>query len=554
MKKLNAADTVFYLVLVAFLGTFLLYPSVGVFSKTFFFDGTFSLALFLSTLKGPVVGAAILRSFLLGTAAVVLTALVSLPLATFVSTYEFRLKRLASGLVLVPMIMPPFVGAIGIQRIFARYGMLNMLLGTAPLDWFAHSGIAGIAFLQALHLFPIMYLNVTAALSNIDPQLKEAAQASGASPWRVFRDVTFPLAMPGFVSGAVIVFLWSFTDLGTPLVLGYRQLLAVEIFDRVASINNDPTGPAMVVLVMLVTVATMFVFKRFLAADDLTIASKGYRSQELRPPSRPLLMLMYVYIAALLFLSLLPHLGLALTSVAQQWFMSALPGEYTLRFFGKALTTEGVDIAVRNSVLYSSVSTLIDIVLGVAIAYFVLRRKVRAGWLIDAVVMLPIALPGLILAFGYVATFSGTFLDPLKNPIPLLIIGYAVRRLPYCFRAAYAGLQQVGVEFEEAARVTGAGPLKTVTTITVPLIAANIIAGAVLSFMFAVLEVSESMVLAVKKEFFPITRQIYALLGMIPDGDYVASALGVLCMGFLAAGIVAASALMGKHLGKMFRM
>jgi iron(III) transport system permease protein len=168
--------------------------------------------------------------------------------------------------------------------------------------------------------------------------------------------------------------------------------------------------------------------------------------------------------------------------------------------------------------------------------------------------MLPIALPGLILAFGYVAAFSGTALDPLKNPVPLLIIGYAVRRLPYTFRAAYAGLQQVGVEYEEAGRVCGAGPVRTVTSITAPLIAANIIAGGILSFMFAVLEVSESLVLAVKKEFFPVTRQIYAMLGMIPDGDYVASALGVLCMIFLAAGIVAASALMGRQLGKMFRM
>jgi iron(III) transport system permease protein len=337
-------------------------------------------------------------------------------------------------------------------------------------------------------------------------------------------------------------------------VLGYRQLLAVEIFDRVAAINNDPTGPAMVVLVILVTVCTMLVFKRFFTKDDLTVSSKGYRSQELRAPSAPMRVLIYIYICVVVLLAVLPHIGLLLTSVAQQWFVSPFPAELTFGFFGKAIATEGVGVSVRNSVLYSSLSTALDILLGVAIAYFVLRRRIKAGWLIDAVVMLPLALPGLILAFGYVATFSGTFLDPLKNPVPLLVIGYAVRRLPFCFRAAYAGLQQVGVEFEEAARVSGATPVKTVTSITVPLIAANIIAGGILSFMFAMLEVSESMVLAVKKEFFPITRQIYAMLGMIPDGDYVASALGVLCMVFLAAGIVAASALMGRHLGKMFRM
>jgi iron(III) transport system permease protein len=250
----------------------------------------------------------------------------------------------------------------------------------------------------------------------------------------------------------------------------------------------------------------------------------------------------------------MPHAGLLLTSVAEDWFMTAVPGEFSFRFFGEAVSSPGVAISVKNSILYSSASTLLDIMLGVLIAYFILRRKLKAGWFVDVIVMLPLALPGLILAFGYVATFSGTFLDPLKNPVPLLVIGYAVRRLPFCFRAAYAGLQQVGIEYEEAARNAGATQARTVMTVTVPLISANIIAGGILAFMFAMLEVSESMVLAVKREFFPLTREIYNLLGKIPDGDYVDSALGVLCMLFLIAGMFTASVLMGKRLGRMFRI
>ncbi len=344
------------------------------------------------------------------------------------------------------------------------------------------------------------------------------------------------------------------TDLGTPLVLGYRRLLAVEIFDRVAAINNDPSGPAMVVFVIAITVLFIYLFKRFLGRDAGGTATKGYGAYQAPRPSGLLAVSMYAYLAVLLVLALLPHVGLMLTSVAEDWFMTALPGEMSLRFFGEALRGEEVAAAARNSLLYSSASTALDILLGVTIAYFILRRRIRAGWLVDAVVMLPIALPGLVLAFGYVTAYSGTVLDPLRNPVPLLVIGYAVRRLPYCFRAAYAGLQQVGVEYEEAARICGARPLRTVATVTIPLIAANVIAGGLLSFMFAVLEVSESMVLAVKKEFFPLTREIYALLNKIPDGDYVASALGVLCMLFLAGGLIFASALMGKHLGRMFRV
>jgi iron(III) transport system permease protein len=552
--SIKTSDIIFYAVIAGFLGVFLLYPAGGVIVKTFYFNNQFTPQLFLATLVSPVVSQSAANSLLLGVITLVFSTCIALPLAIFVSTYEFKFKTLISGLVLIPMIMPPFVGAIGIERIFARYGTLNMLLGFGGKDWISQGGLAGVALLQALHLFPMIYLNLTAALSNIDPQLIEAARISGADKRRIFTDITIPLMTPGYFSGAILVFLWSLTDLGTPLVLGFRNLLAVEVFDRITSINNDPTGPAMVVLLMLFTIGIMAVAKRLFIRESFYAAAKGFRSRELHNPPPLLFAVFCVFTGIVLILSLLPHIGLILTSVAGDWFMTALPSRFTMEYFGTAVSTDGVAISVRNSALYASASTLIDVVLGFTIAWFVLRRRIRAGWLVDAVVMLPLALPGLVLAFGYVAAFSGTFLDPLKNPVPLLIAGYAVRRLPYMFRAVYAGLSQSAPEFEEASRVCGAGPVKTAFSITAPLIFASIIAGSILTFMFAVLEVSESLVLAVKKEFFPVTRQIYAMLGMIPDGDYAASALGVLCMLFLAAGIAAASAIMGKQLGKMFRI
>ncbi|MFH1708573.1 MAG: iron ABC transporter permease [Planctomycetota bacterium] len=553
LLKLITTDLAFWGFLAVFLGGFLLYPIAGVFKQTFAFGGELSFKLFWHTISGMLVSRALLNSLALGIVAVALTTLMAMPLAFFVARYEFRFKKLASALVLIPMIMPPFVGAIGIRRIFSHYGMINSLTGL-DVNWLGDLGFWGVACLQALHLFPIMYLNVTAALANVDPQLEEAAAVAGASRWRVFRDVTLPLLSPGFLAGAIIVFLWSFTDLGTPLVFGYRRVLAVEIFDRIDAINNDPTGAAMVVLVILVTVLFLVVFKRFLGGHTIESASKGQAASVMHRPSAPVMGLFYAYVAVLLFISLLPHVGLILTSVAGDWFMTAFPSDYTMRFFGEAITAPGVAVAVRNSLLYSSLSTIVDVVLGFGIAYYLLRRGIRAGWLVDAIVMLPVALPGLILAFGYVAVFSGTPLDPLKNPIPLLVIGYSVRRLPYCFRAAYAGLQQVSPQYEEAARAAGASASRAALTITVPLIGANLIAGGILAFMFAMLEVSESMVLAVLPQYFPVTRQIYDLLGNIPNGDYVASALGVLCMLFLAGGMMFVSVLMGRRLGRMFRL
>jgi iron(III) transport system permease protein len=158
-----------------------------------------------------------------------------------------------------------------------------------------------------------------------------------------------------------------------------------------------------------------------------------------------------------------------------------------------------------------------------------------------------------VLAFGYVGAFGGTFLDIKQNPMPLLVIAYAIRRLPYMVRAAYAGLQQTSETLEEASLNLGASPLRTLRRITFPLVMANIAAGAVLAFSFAMLEVSDSLILASKEEFYPITKAIYALSLRVADGPYVASAMGLLGMALLAVSLIVAGKFLGKRMGELFR-
>jgi hypothetical protein len=146
--------------------------------------------------------------------------------------YTFRGQTLLNGLLLVPMIMPPFVGAIGLTQLLARYGSVNLLLmkmglmdPAAPLDWLGSGGFWGMVLLQVFNLYPVMLLNVSAALANVDPAMREAAQNLGAGPARLFRTVTLPLILPGWFAGAIIVFIWAFTDLGTPLIFGFSQVV-----------------------------------------------------------------------------------------------------------------------------------------------------------------------------------------------------------------------------------------------------------------------------------------------------------------------------------------
>jgi iron(III) transport system permease protein len=239
--------------------------------------------------------------------------------------------------------------------------------------------------------------------------------------------------------------------------------------------------------------------------------------------------------------------------VTKRWFLSVLPSEYTFQFYKDVFSHDLTLLSIKNSLFLSSLSTIIDVVLGVTIAYLLARKRVPGRAVLDALAMLPLALPGLVLAFGYVAAFSATPLDARVNPIPLLVIAYAVRRLPYMVRAAYAGFQQTSVVLEEAAINLGASPMKTLYQITMPLIFANLIAGAVLSFSFAMLEVSDSLILASKEQYYPITKAIYALLGRLADGPYIASAMGILGLLLLAGSLFIAGRFFGRRMGELFR-
>ncbi|MBM3212681.1 iron ABC transporter permease, partial [Candidatus Poribacteria bacterium] len=259
------------------------------------------------------------------------------------------------------------------------------------------------------------------------------------------------------------------------------------------------------------------------------------------------------FLLSVIGVSVLPHISVILLSLADRWSGTILPSKFTLSQYAKISSHDLTLPGIKNSLLYSSFSTVLDIILGVVIAYILARKRIPGKNILDSIAMLPLALPGIVLAFGYVGCFSGTFLDPRENPTLLLIVIYSVRRLPYMVRSAYAGFQQTSVALEEASQSLGANPIKTLRKITFPLIIANLVAGGILSFAFAMLEVSSSLVLAMKKEYYPITNAIYSLLQRIDDGTYIASAMGMLGMALLIVSLVLSGRFLGKRMGELFR-
>lgn len=528
-------------------------------------DGSITFAYILEIFQNPVYVEGLVNSFYMGFFTTILALAIALPLAILANTWNFSGKEILNSLILVPLILPPFVGALGIKQLLGQAGVLNAFLidlglmdAAAPFDWLGEGRLFGVVLMNALHLYPIAYLNVSAALANVDPAMEEAAENLGCHGLRRLFRITLPMIMPGMFAGATIIFIWSFTELGVPLIFDFTRVTSVQIFDGIKDLSGNPFPYALVVVLLVLTVLFYLIGKWLFGRDLAASTGRASTGRSLRTAS-PLMNLCCVGAFSLVTaLAFLPHLGVILLSVSNQWYGTILPADLTAQHYADALGHPLTLNSIGNSLKYASLATLINVILGIAIAYVVVRTKLPGRQFLDAMAMLPLAVPGLVLAFGYLAmTREGQSFDFLilgENPILILVIAYAVRRLPYVVRAAAAGFQQTSVTLEEAARNLGCPPLKALRKVTLPLIAANLIAGGLLAFSFAMLEVSDSLILAEQQQHFPITKAIYALVSSLGTGPHIASALGVWAMAFLAVTIVGAGIILGKKLGALFRV
>ncbi len=559
------------IILIAFFGVTFLWPLGRIVQRGFFDgDGHFTLGYLREVLTNPIYVEGLFNSFKIACGTTTIVTLIAVPLAWMANRYQFAGKGAFSALLLVPMILPPFVGAIGFQQMFGQYGAVNALFHLGPIDWVGKSQYFGVILLQALSLYPIMYLNVAASLANIDPAMEQAAQNLGCDGFTRFRRITLPLIMPGLFAGGTIVFIWSFTELGTPLIMNYTRATPVQVFDALKDIGTSPFPYALVFVMLVASVGLYSIGKLTFGRKSYAMQAKASTQSTTDLVTGWRAIAIPASFAFICFIALLPHMGVVLTAFSESgsWYRTVLPAHFTTANFQEALGHSMTVGSIGNSLLFSSVAVLVNIVLGMMVAFIVVRSDLPFRGVLDALAMLPLAVPGIVMAFGYLAISSWaanlqtvkdsewlkTLFDVRTNPTMFLVIAYAVRRLPYMVRSAVAGLQQTSPTLEEASANLGASGLTTVRRITVPLILANLIAGAMLAFAFSMLEVSDSLMLAQRADYFPITKTIYELFQLIGTGKFLASALGVWAMVFLAATIIGASTILGKKMGAIFRV
>jgi iron(III) transport system permease protein len=538
-----------------FLVVFLLYPLARIFYDAVTDDaGRFTLDNFVEFFSDRFYLRSLGNSMLLGLGVVVSTSVLGIAIALLLVRYEFRGRALFSYLTLVPIISPPLVGVLGFVFILGRAGTVNVLLMdyldlVRPINFMY--GLHGVLLVETLHLFPMITLNVVDALGKVDPSLEEAAESVGARPWRRLWTITLPLTTPGYIAGALLVFIWTFADFVTPLVLGVHDLLASQAYLNIVQfVDRRLFRMGIVISVLLVLLAVVFLLaaRHYVAIKDYS--SLAYSRVERRRLTGLREALVVAGLGLVLLLSFIPYLGVGLAAFGRGWSLTPLPTAYTLQFFERVLVE--TPKYVTNSLVYSTLAVAICVAAGVPIAWILARTRLPGRGTLDALNTLILAIPGTAIGIAYVRAFHpevpglGFALTRLWIILPLVL---AIRRLPYTVRGSYASLLLVHRSLEEAASSVGASGPRSFRDVTLPLIWKGVLIGGLFSFMTSLQEASAVLFLTLGG-WETITVGIFNFY--IAGSASEAAALGVVLIVVAAVCLAIINRVAGARMGGMF--
>lgn len=538
-----------------FLLLFVLFPLTRIFYDAVTNEvGQFTLRNFQDFFADAFYLRAFWRSMVLGVAAVITTSVIGIAVAFLIVRYDFPYRTLFSYLTMTPMILPPLVGVLGFVFILGRAGTVNILL----MDWFGMQhpinfmyGMHGILLVETVHLFPMMTLGILDALAKVDPTLEEAAQGMGANGWHRFWTITLPLTTPGYVSGALLVFIWTFADFITPLVLGVQDLLAPQAYLNIMQfVDRKIFRMGIVISALLVVLAIVFVLaaRQYVAIKDYSsLAYSKVERRRLGPLQR---WLAVGVLSALMLVCIIPQVGLMFAAVGRGWALTPFPVHYTMEFF-KAVSIDTPKFII-NSFLYAGLALLLCLIVGVPMAWIMARTRAPGRKTMDVLTTLILAIPGTAIGIAYIRAFNVPlpFIGiPLTGMWIILPLVLAVRRLPYTVRGSFSSLQLVHPSMEEAAANVGATKLRTFRDITVPLVWKGILVGALFSFIMSIQEASATIFLTLGGwEMIPFGIFTFYIAG----SQSQAAALGVILIAVCAASLGVVNRIAGTRVGGLF--
>jgi iron(III) transport system permease protein len=539
----------------AFLILFLVYPLGRIFYDAVTDEaGRWTLAHFREFFTDRFYLRSLVNSMILGVATVLCSSALGIAVAILLVRYDFVGRSFFGYLTMLPIISPPLVGVLGFTFILGRAGTVNVLLMEAfdmlrPVNFLY--GLHGVVLVETLHLFPMITLNVVDALGKVDPSLEEAAESVGARGWSKLWRVTLPLTTPGYMAGALLVFIWTFSDFATPLVLGVQDLLAPQAYLNIVQfVDRRIFRMGIVISALMVLLAIVFLLaaRHYVAIKDYSSLSYTRVARRRLSPARQALAV--AFLSGLLVLSFIPYLGVTLASIGRGWALTPLPVAYTLQYYERVIVETPKYIV--NSFLYSGLAVAICVAVGVPIAWLLARSTVPGRGALDAINTLILAVPGTAIGIAYIRAFHFDLpgfdrgLTSFWIIMPLVL---AVRRLPYTVRGSFASLLLVHRSLEEAAASVGASGARTFRDVTLPLVWKGILVGGLFSFMTSLQEASAVLFLALGG-WESITNGIFAFY--IAGSANEAAALGVILIVVAAVSVGVINRVAGTRMGGMF--
>lgn len=498
-------------VLITFLTLFILYPLAILLVDSFVGDGGFSFNVFKRIFQMPTFTHAITNTLKVGFLVGILSTLVGL-LFAYVEVYV-RMGKFTGGLFkvvsMLPVVSPPFVLSLSMIMLFGKAGIITRFL----LKIYDNSvyGFWGIAIVQTLTFFPVCYMMLKGLLKNIDPSLEEAARDMGASRWKVFTSVTFPLLLPGLGNAFLVTFIESIADFANPMIIGGSyDTLATTIYLQITGAYDKAGAAAMAVVLLCITLAMFAVQKYYLERKTAaTLTGKASRGRMLitdRSVRVPLTVLCTLVALFVIMMYICVPIGACFPTWGYKFF------PLTGKWFKLVFTRYHGFQAFRDSFILSLISAPITALLSMIISYLVVKRKFKSKGFIEAVSMLAMAVPGTVLGVGYIRGFSGGlfhtgFLQGLYGTGLILIIVFVVRSLPTGTRSGISALRQIDKSIEESAYDMGADSFRVFMTVTLPLIKDSFLSGLVTAFVRSITAIS-AIILLVTPQFLLITVQI----------------------------------------------
>jgi len=532
---------VFVIAIFYFLLVFVAVPLYMVFKTSLIVNKQFDLSNYLAIFSKRYYFQPFINSMILGILAATAGTILGFVFAYAITRTPLPFKRFFRMTATFPIISPPFVIALAAILLFGRAGSLTPILSRIIGEYSIY-GLGGLVLVETIAYGPIAFLVLYGVLQAIDPALEEAAMDLGASRARVFATVTLPLAIPGIASAWLLVFIESMADFGNPMILsGNFRVLSVQAFLQITGMYDLSRGSTLAILLLIPTVTAFFLQKYW-------VARKSYVTVTGQPTGATIKRLEWyiklpTYAACFIFTGIVfLFYGMVIWGSFQKlWGVDAT---LTLHNYVEMFQV-GKDYII-DSLALSTLATPITGILGMFIAFLVIRKKFMGRGVMEFVAMLTFAVPGTVVGIGYILAFnqrSALFPFVLTGTAWIITTLLIFRNMPVGIRSGIAALQQIDPSIEEASADLGADSNKTFRKITLPMIAPAFFSGLAFSFVKAMTAIS-AIIFVVSGKWNLIT---VAILGFVDNSQYAqAAAMSLLLIGIVLIALSVIQLLVGR--------